>query len=174
MNRTISALTIIDSVEGSIMAHDQIRLEHALLDWEHEKQAQEYKLRNGMVFGTEYKVAMDSYNRALHFLSLIRFELDHRDPMVELPEYCDASIYIEGRWYFLYKKGPLKAYPYMVEAETGYIPENNQRPLLKHYLLDHNVDVEPWEKRTTHWCVREAIKISKKERDDMLRRALNE
>lgn len=73
---------------------------------------------------------------------------------------ADAEIYTGGRWYLLYAKGPLKKYPYMVDRETGEIPEGNQRPLLKEYLMKMGADIEPWPVKTTHWCVKEAIRIA--------------
>lgn len=72
---------------------------------------------------------------------------------------ADAEIYVDGRYYLLYSHGPLKKYPYMVDRETGEIPYLSQRPLLKKFLLQRGVDIEPWEKKTTHWCVREAIRV---------------
>lgn len=73
---------------------------------------------------------------------------------------ADAEIYIGGRCYLLYAHGPLKQWPYMVDKETGEIPEGQQRPLLKEYLLKRGVDLEPWNEKTTHWCIREAIRVS--------------
>ena len=78
----------------------------------------------------------------------------------------DAVISIEGNEYALFNKGkgPLGKYPYMIDLSTGGIPDGFQRPLLKEFLLQHDVDIEPWEKKNTHWCIREAIKIAKKKR----------
>ena len=73
---------------------------------------------------------------------------------------ADAIVTIEGKEYALYKNGPLKKYPYMVDVSTGGIPEGEQRPLLKTYLLLNGVDIEPWEERGPHWCVRQAIKVA--------------
>ena len=56
-------------------------------------------------------------------------------------------------------RGTLKKYPYMVDISTGEIPEGEQRPILKDFLLLNGVDIEPWEEKTTHWCVRQAIKL---------------
>lgn len=49
-------------------------------------------------------------------------------------------------------------HPHMIDLETGE-PPCGQRGLLKEFLVQNNVDVEPWEKKTTHWCVLEAIKL---------------
>lgn len=80
-----------------------------------------------------------------------------------------AFISIEGKEYALFRKGPLKkdkhgneTIPYMIDTSTGQIPYRKQRPLLREYLLLHRVDIEPWEKRTTHWCIQQAIKVAKK------------
>lgn len=73
---------------------------------------------------------------------------------------ADAIVTIEGNEYALYKNGPLKKYPYMVDISTGGIPEGKQRPLLKTFLLLNGVDIEPWEERGPHWCVRQAIKVA--------------
>lgn len=77
---------------------------------------------------------------------------------------CDAVISIEGKEYALFNngKGPLGKYPYMIDLSTGGIPDGLQRPLLKEYLLYNGVDIEPWEKKNTHWCIKEAIKIAQK------------
>jgi hypothetical protein len=72
----------------------------------------------------------------------------------------DAEIYIDGRYYHLYIHGPLKKYPYMVDRETGEIPEGFQRPMLKEYLIRQGVDIEPWKEKTTHWCIKAAVKAS--------------
>lgn len=73
---------------------------------------------------------------------------------------ADAIVTIGGKEYALYKKGPLKKYPYMVDISTGGIPQGEQRSLLKTYLLLHGVDIELWEERGPHWCVRQAIKVA--------------
>lgn len=73
---------------------------------------------------------------------------------------AEAVIKIKGREYALYSKGILKKYPYMVDVSTGEIPEGGQRPLLKEYLLLNEVDIEPWEEKNTHWCVKQAIKVA--------------
>lgn len=75
---------------------------------------------------------------------------------------AQAQIYVDGRYYLLYERSPLSQYPHMVDRETGEMPFGNQRSLLKKYLLQMGVDIEPWHKRNTHWCVREAIKVSSK------------
>ena len=72
---------------------------------------------------------------------------------------ADVIIASEGKEYALYKKGNLSRYPYMVDLSTGKIPYGEQRPLLQNFLLHHSIDVEPWETRTTHWCVRQAIDV---------------
>ena len=72
-----------------------------------------------------------------------------------------AVIYVDGRYYVLYESGPLSKYPYMVDRETGEMPFGNQRPLLKKYLLQMGVDIEPWYKKNTHWCVKEAIRVTR-------------
>lgn len=80
--------------------------------------------------------------------------------MMEKYNDADAIITIEGREYALYKNGPLKKYPYMVDISTGAIPQGDQRSLLRMYLLLHGVDIEPWRERGPHWCVRQAIKVT--------------
>ena len=142
------------------MNHDPIRLQHAKMDWEHEKAMQEAILGSKDLSDEEKEIAVEQLNRANHYLSIINYELEGGNPVEKKPPFCDAAIYVEGRWYYLYKNGPLKDYPYMVDAETGEIPYMNQRPLLRHFLIDNGADIEPWEKRTTHWCIREAIKIA--------------
>ncbi len=79
--------------------------------------------------------------------------------MEEKYKRADAVITIKGRVYALYNKGTLKKYPYMVDISTGEIPEGEQRPILKDFLLLNGVDIEPWKEKTTHWCVRQAIKL---------------
>ena len=71
-----------------------------------------------------------------------------------------VEIYVEGRYYLLYENGPLSKYPYMVDRETGELPYGSQRPLLKKYLIQRGVDLEPWNEKHTHWCVREAIRVT--------------
>lgn len=80
--------------------------------------------------------------------------------MMEKYSDADAIVTIEGKEYALYKNGHLKKYPYMVDVSTGGIPQGEQRPLLKTYLLLNGVDIEPWEERGPHWCVRQAIKVA--------------
>lgn len=80
--------------------------------------------------------------------------------MIEKYNDADAIITIEGSEYALYKNGPLKKYPYMVDISTGAIPQGDQRSLLRTYLLLHGVDIEPWRERGPHWCVRQAIKVT--------------
>lgn len=80
--------------------------------------------------------------------------------MIEKYNDADAIITIEGSKYALYKNGPLKKYPYMVDISTGAIPQGEQRSLLRTYLLLHGVDIEPWRERGPHWCVRQAIKVT--------------
>ena len=79
--------------------------------------------------------------------------------MESLYKNADAIITIEGKQYALFKKGNLKKYPYMIDMSTGGIPEGQQRPLLKEYLVQHGADIEPWEEKTTHWCIRRAIEL---------------
>ena len=71
-----------------------------------------------------------------------------------------AEVFIDGRYYLLFKSGPHHKWPYMIDRETGEIPCGRQRSLLKKYLLKRGVDLDPWERKTTHWCIKEAIKIS--------------
>lgn len=71
-----------------------------------------------------------------------------------------AFVTIAGNEYALFRKGPLKNYPYMIDISSGQIPEGEQRPLLRDYLLLHGVDIEPWNEKDTHWCIRKAIQIS--------------
>lgn len=80
--------------------------------------------------------------------------------MMENHEDADAIVSIEGKKYALYKKGSLKKYPYMIDIATGKIPEGEQRSLLKNYLLSNGVNIEPWNERGPHWCVRQAIKVA--------------
>lgn len=72
----------------------------------------------------------------------------------------DAVITIDGNQYALYSKRE-KINPHMVELSSGEIPFGEQRSLLKRFLLDHGADIEPWKKKNTHWCIGEAIKISR-------------
>lgn len=81
--------------------------------------------------------------------------------MIERFGDADAIVTIEGKEYALYKNGPLKKYPYMIDVTTGGVPHREQRPLLKNYLLLNGVDIEPWYERTTHWCVLQAIKVAR-------------
>lgn len=69
-------------------------------------------------------------------------------------------ITIEGKEYALYKRGPRKKYPYMVDVFTGEIPQRKQRTLLKSYLRMNEVDVEAFGEQITHWYVKEAIKVA--------------
>ena len=80
--------------------------------------------------------------------------------MIEKYSDADAIVTIEGKEYALYKNGPLKKCPYMVDIATGGVPHREQRPLLKSYLLLNGVNIEPWNKRITHWCIRQAIKVA--------------
>lgn len=80
--------------------------------------------------------------------------------MTEKYNDADAIVTIEGREYALYKNGPLKKYPYMIDTSTGAIPQGEQRSLLRTYLLLHGIDIEPWGERVSHWCVRQAIKVA--------------
>lgn len=80
--------------------------------------------------------------------------------MIEEYNNADAIVTIEGKEYALYKNGSLRKYPYMVDVSTGGIPQGEQRPLLKTYLLLNGVNIEPWEERQSHWCVRQAIKVA--------------
>lgn len=80
--------------------------------------------------------------------------------MVDYTKAADAVITIEGKQYALFKKGTLSKYPYMVDLSTGGIPYREQRPLLKEFLLQNGVDIEPWETKGPHWCVRQAIKVA--------------
>lgn len=73
---------------------------------------------------------------------------------------ADAIVTIEGKEYALYKNGPFSKYPYMVDTSTDAIPQGKQRSLLRAYLLLHGVNIEPWEERGPHWCVRQAIKVA--------------
>ena len=78
--------------------------------------------------------------------------------MIEKYRDADAIVSIEGKEYALYKNGPLKKYPYMVDIVTGGIPNQEQMPLLRSYLLLNGIKIGP--KWNTHWCVRQAIKIA--------------
>ena len=80
--------------------------------------------------------------------------------MMEKYSDADVIVTIEGKEYALYKNGPLKKYPYMVDVSTDEIPQGEQRSLLKTYLLLNGIDIEPWEERGPHWYVRRAIKVA--------------
>lgn len=88
--------------------------------------------------------------------------------MIEKYRDADAIVTIEGKEYALYKNGPLKKYPYMIDIATGEIPHREQRPLLKSYLLFNGVNIEPWDERITHWCVRQAIKVAQGEIEEKI------
>lgn len=75
---------------------------------------------------------------------------------------ADAIVLIEGVEYALYKNGPLKRYPYMVDTSADRIPEGKQRSLLKTYLRQNGVDVELYAEELTHWWVRQAIKTAQR------------
>lgn len=77
-------------------------------------------------------------------------------------EDADAIVSIEGNEYALYKNGPLKKYPYIIDISTGEIPEGKQRSLLKTYLQQNGMDIEPHKEELTHWWVRQAIKAAQK------------
>lgn len=81
--------------------------------------------------------------------------------MIEKYRDADAIVTIEGRKYALYKKGhgSLNEHPYMVEIATGVIPQREQLPLLKSYLL-LNSDIVPQDKWNTHQFVAQAIKVA--------------
>ncbi len=71
-----------------------------------------------------------------------------------------AIIKIHDREYILYGNGEnigRSKYPHMVDRATGLIPAGDQRSMMKEWLLQHNIDIEPWEERDTHWCIRQAI-----------------
>ena len=70
----------------------------------------------------------------------------------------DAIIVIDGNRYALFRKKG-RSNPYMVDISSGEIPRGYQRPLLKKYLIGRGVDLEPWEKKTTHWCIHQALKL---------------
>lgn len=53
--------------------------------------------------------------------------------MIERYKDADTIVTIEGHEYALYKNGPLKKYPYMIDIYNGEIPEGKQRSLLKSY-----------------------------------------
>ena len=88
--------------------------------------------------------------------------------MIEKYRDADAIVTIEGKEYALYKNGSLKKYPYMIDIATGEIPHREQRPLLKSYLLFNGVNIEPWDERLTHWCVRQAIKVAQGEIEEKI------
>ena len=76
----------------------------------------------------------------------------------------DAVIMIKVNRYALYKKLG-NSNPHVVALSTGEVPKGDQRSLLKVFLLEHGVDIEPWEgpnHRTTYWCINQAIKIAEK------------
>ncbi len=72
---------------------------------------------------------------------------------------AEAIIIVEGRTYALYKNGPLKRYPYIIDIVTGQIPNRQQLPIVKSYLRQYNVQIkENW---TTHRYICQAISIAK-------------
>ncbi len=75
----------------------------------------------------------------------------------------DAIITISGNQYALFRRKG-RMVPHMVELSTGEIPLGEQRPLLKHYLLEQGINLEPWEKKNTHWCINQAIRAAKQAR----------
>lgn len=80
--------------------------------------------------------------------------------MMEKIDGADAVITIEGKKYALYKNGPLKNYPYIVDTSTGKIPQGRQRSLLKTYLQLNGMDVDPSKEQGPHWYVQQAIKVA--------------
>lgn len=88
--------------------------------------------------------------------------------MVEKYKDADAIVTIEGKEYALYKNGPLKKYPYMIDIATGGIPQGEQKPLLKNYLLLNGINVELWDERGPHWFVRQAVKIAQGKADETI------
>ena len=65
------------------MAHDPVRLDHARLDWEHEKEYQEGILQSEDAPNELKESAAKRINEAKHYLSLIHFEMNHLDPAVD-------------------------------------------------------------------------------------------
>ena len=70
------------------------------------------------------------------------------------------TIVINSKDYSLFGRNEDRnnVHPHMIDMETGEVP-CGQRGLLKEFLTQNNVDVEPWDKKNTHWAVIEAIKL---------------
>lgn len=84
--------------------------------------------------------------------------------MLEKYNDAEAIVTVEGKTYALYKKGPLKRYPYIVDTSTGGIPDGQQLPIVKSYLQQNSVNIgKTW---NTHWCIFQAISIAKTKRYD--------
>ena len=93
--------------------------------------------------------------------------------MIEKYRDADAIVTIEGKEYALYKNGPLKKYPYMIDIATGEIPQGEQRPLLKSYLLLNGINAELWDERGPHWFVRQAVKVAQGKIKETMMRPVN-
>lgn len=72
------------------------------------------------------------------------------------------TITINGVEYGLFAKGDDRdnPNPHMVNLATGEIPVGRQRPMLKDFLVQNGVNVEPWETRTTHWAIDKAMELA--------------
>lgn len=71
------------------------------------------------------------------------------------------TITINGVEYGLFAKGEDRnnPNPHMVNLETDETPKGRQRGLLKAFLEQNSVDIEPWKDKTTHWCIYKAMEI---------------
>ena len=74
---------------------------------------------------------------------------------------AEAIITIEGTEYALFKKSPLRKYPHMVDLSTGKIPDGDQFPLLRRFLVQNGVSKSDLG-ANTHTRVRQAIAIAQK------------
>lgn len=72
------------------------------------------------------------------------------------------TITINGVEYGLFAKGEDRSNPnpHMVNLETGETPLGRQRPMLRDFLVQNGVNVEPWEPKTTHWAIDRARELT--------------
>lgn len=73
------------------------------------------------------------------------------------------TITINGVEYGLFAKGEDRSNPnpHMVNLETGETPLGRQRPMLRDFLVQNGVNVEPWGPKTTHWAIDRARELAK-------------
>ncbi len=70
-------------------------------------------------------------------------------------------INIKGREYILYDKGEdtsRNKYPHIVDRTSGQVPEGDQKAIMKDWLIQNGINIEPWAKRNTHWCIQQALR----------------